>query len=176
MLTGTVVTMDGRYNDLSSFGGNGLFCKDFIPVGTKSGRFESFDSLIESVNEWIIDNNAWEVKTLETIELPHMWDGTVESQVMSYAKHRGGKSYFVRGIRLWAIPKDTTFDQSPQQVGYVTFTPQLLETGGMFKFDKYERIDTMLAYINNELKENPIPGKLNKNNHIPHQRFLFLAT
>ena len=129
----------------------GLSAVDFIP-----DKHETFMSLISKANAWLASNPTWEVKTCESIEFKYHGGGYVETQKMTYTERGNTRTYYVRGLRLWIVPK-IDVNQPTQQINYVSFVPRTTGDLGWFSA-KYQPLHEMLAEINQHLTANPLPG------------------
>ena len=139
-------------------GGGGLGHQDFLPIKAE-GEMESFASIVDRANVWLRQNPLWEVKTAESIEFIYKGSGRVESEKMTYLEWGEHRTRYIRGLRLWLLPRNPEEVQNSQQIGFISFVPRIVEEAGLFSAEKYERLDEMLADVNQKLYSNPIDGK-----------------
>ena len=97
---------------------------------------------------------------MESLELIYCGHGNIESESMTYFESHKYSTRYVRGLRLWLIKRRGVAAESPQRIGFVFFQPRVVEEGGFFSNNKYERLDQMLAAVNQKLISDPIPGKI----------------
>lgn len=158
-----------QYEDVvaehSSLGGL-LTSIDFIPACLKrpvfgNPKFETFPVLIERANEFLCKHPEWEAKTCESVEFKCKHSAKVELEKMTYFEpgEKHGGILFVRGLRLWLVPRIT---QYPQQLGYVNIVPRVLNDSGL-GWPDFQSLNETLQEFNQKLQNDPnlIPGKQN---------------
>ncbi|RWS15785.1 hypothetical protein B4U79_02259 [Dinothrombium tinctorium] len=150
-------------------------------VGAKrtSAVYNSFSSLIESANEWLLKNNEWEVINLETVLLffkatensgCHLvpedtcfpLDGEVHSSIMGLRKVKLTSSD--EKNRMWLKRREgeeaRDSDESKpisQTLKYVDFIPQTDDDDDKSRFEK---LDAVVDRANKSIKDGRLDGKI----------------
>lgn len=131
---------------------------DFVPRCLDPGGlfakavFEPFNVLVDRANAWLRQTPNWEAKTCESVEFKNR-SNEISYEKMTYLDYGQYYTYYIRGLRLWIVPRHDP-SRPPQQIGYVNVVPQRLQHGGL------ETLDTVLDRFNKVLQSRPIPGRI----------------
>ncbi len=103
---------------------------DFLPRclrpgnPTRSPVFDNIKSLIGFVNQWLQVNVQFVVVRCETIRRKVKENGTIEIDSTSYHQSIYGNNDYIRGLRLWLLPRPSGDNSVPQQLAYVNIVPK----------------------------------------------------
>ncbi|KAG1672963.1 hypothetical protein GQR58_015736 [Nymphon striatum] len=141
----------------------GIASKDFIPNSTEPAGistkplFEPFGILMKRANEFLKKNHRVQVKTCESVEFKLDSDGTPRIQKMTYSECDSQTITYLRGLRLWLVPRDDP-SHPPQQLGYFNTMPNIVSLN--IGTPDFEPLDTVIDRINKKLRIQPIEGRI----------------
>ncbi|XP_054709337.1 uncharacterized protein LOC129219042 [Uloborus diversus] len=141
----------------------GLTFIDFLPKCREPGGlfskpvFETFRTVVDRANEWHRLNPQWEIKTCESVEFKNKGEN-VDYEKMTYFEHGEGETWFIRGLRLWIVKRDST-NERIREIGFINIVPEERSEKGRFS-TSFERLQDVISKFNSKITENPIPGRI----------------
>jgi hypothetical protein len=141
----------------------GLKSYDFIPKCIKPDsvfhwpQFEKFSSLVGPVNEFLRQNPFLSVKSCETAHFRVEKDHLREPENSSFIQVGESLQPFVKGLRLWVFdrssPSSAVQKSSHDEIGYITFVPQL-------NGEAANTLADLTTKVNEYLQTTPLPGRI----------------
>ncbi|XP_013772958.1 uncharacterized protein LOC106458050, partial [Limulus polyphemus] len=116
-------------------------------------------NLIDRANQWLYSQPTWESKTCESVEFKSYAGQMIQNEKMVYYERGEHRTWFVRGLRLWIVPRADP-SRPPQQLGYVNLVPETTGTSGFWGFPTFETLSCLLARFNSSSHTNPLPGRI----------------
>ncbi|KAL3870868.1 hypothetical protein ACJMK2_038900 [Sinanodonta woodiana] len=158
---------------------------DFMPLcvepavsNEEAPKFAEFSTVMVQANQWLKDNPSFAAMKCETFTKKMENNNTVDIDRMTYLQSTYGCNKFVRGLRLWLMPKPDP-RVHVQELAYITALPNssdaVANSGAsdlhaMFMPAKFQQnsasmpnfcgySDTM-AKLGKFLKKKPLPGSI----------------
>ncbi|XP_076455446.1 uncharacterized protein LOC143290015 [Babylonia areolata] len=155
---------------------------DFLPqcLGSRlegcEPTYAEFQSVVEQANQWLCSMPQFGVVKCETVDHkvnPTDFSLDSDATLQHFSSH--GKNVYLRGLRLWLMPK--TDDTVPtQQLAYITVMPEhcsgnLTSVLSRIKpsamrinpeqlFHDFDDLATTVEKLNHHLQQKPLPGRI----------------
>ncbi|XP_067945674.1 uncharacterized protein [Watersipora subatra] len=164
----TAVTQAGGSNAPSNIPSEPQFTYiDFAP----DGPAEQYDDLVEKANNWLSHNRTFSLQSCETVIVP-VKKGALSFESASHIPAHNHRDY-ASVLRCWVSRLETPLTE-PQVLGTIAKAPLQKSNftttiGGIFGslsvqlcFDLFKPQKETLKQLNEELEQNPLPGRILK--------------